>query len=142
MNQLLIFPEGKTNYQIVNEHREKTTISLEKWVADVLQQVLNDVHAKIQAIYNRLLESNPNLTRRQRGDIIRSMAERTADLHQDVKKRSWAGIIKMYSIPSNSMKFKMAAFPLSWCRLRQSASPSAPIQALRPLGSTIFVFKT
>ncbi len=43
------YPEGKTDYQILNEDGEKTTIRLEKWVADILQVEFDDVHALIQS---------------------------------------------------------------------------------------------
>ena len=84
---LFTYPEGKTNYQIPNEYGKKTTITLEKWVADILQIELDDVHAKIQIAYNKILELRPNIGRRQRGDCIRQMAENTANKYQETKKR-------------------------------------------------------
>jgi hypothetical protein len=81
------FPEGKTSYQIIDEDGQKTTISLEKWVADVLQLELEDVHAKVQAAYNRVLEKHPELSRRLRGNYIRQMAEATANKFQASKKK-------------------------------------------------------
>lgn len=81
------FPEGKTNYQIINEVGEKTTISLDKWVADVLQLELEDVHAKVQAAYDQTLSTHPELSRRVRGNYIRQRAEVTANKYQDSKKK-------------------------------------------------------
>ena len=84
---LFEFPEGKTNYQITNEDGEKTTISLEKWVADVLQLELDDVHAKVQSAYDQSLATHPELSRRVRGNYIRKMSEVTANKFQDSKKK-------------------------------------------------------
>ena len=85
-NDIFCYPELKTNYQIINEDCDKTTITLEKWVADVLQIVLPDVHQSIQRGYYISLKEKPELTRRQRGDLIRRMAENKANLHQEEKK--------------------------------------------------------
>lgn len=85
--QLFEYPEGKTNYQIINENNEKTTITLEKWVADVLQTELADVHERIQSAYNRVCLQQPNLTRRERGSLIRQMSKNTARAHQITMKQ-------------------------------------------------------
>lgn len=81
------YPDGKTNYQIIDEFNEKTTITLDKWVADILQLRLPDVHSKIQDAYIKSLETHPDLSRRERGNLIRSRAEHTANGYQDTKKR-------------------------------------------------------
>ncbi len=86
MNHFLT-PEGKTNYQIINEHNEKTTVSLDKWVADILQLELNDVHASIQHAYNALVISHPYLTRREKGDIIREASIIEANKYPLSKKK-------------------------------------------------------
>jgi hypothetical protein len=85
--ELLEYPDGRTNYQILNEEGEKTTITLDKWVADVLQIELSDVHERIQLAYDKILLKNPELSRRQRGNCIREMAERTANQYQESKKK-------------------------------------------------------
>lgn len=82
------YPEGKTNYQINNENGEKTTISLDKWVADILQMELSDVHARIQILYDRLCVEKPQLSRRQKGDAIRLAAETRANEFQETKKKT------------------------------------------------------
>ena len=84
--QLFEYPEGKTNYQINNEDGGKTTITIEKWVADVLQIELKNVHERIQAAYDKVLKEKPELTRRERGNLIRQMATKTADSYQETKK--------------------------------------------------------
>src|SRR5688500_5691372 len=80
------YPDGKTDYQIKNEDEENTTIRLDKWVADVLQIEISNVHARIQLAYDKLLHEKPGLTRRERGNCIREMAIRTANQYQDTKK--------------------------------------------------------
>lgn len=84
---LFEYPEGKTNYQILNEDGEKTTITLDKWVADILQFEIEDVHARIKAAYDRTLQEKPHLSRRQRGNLIREMAGNTARNHQATMKK-------------------------------------------------------
>ena len=85
--ELFSYPEGKTNYQIINEAGERTTITLEKWVADVLQLELEDVHERIQLAYNKSLKEKPELSRKLRGNYIRQLAEKTADRFQETKKK-------------------------------------------------------
>ncbi len=87
IDNLFTYPEGKTTYQITNEDGDKTTITLEKWVADILQIEFEDVHHKIQAAYDSVLQSKSHLGRRQRGDYIRLMAENTANKYQKTKKK-------------------------------------------------------
>lgn len=87
MNELFAYPEGKTNYQILNEDGEKTTITLDKWVADILQLELDDVHHRIQLAYNKVLQEKPGLGRKQRGNYVRRLAETTANKYQETKKK-------------------------------------------------------
>jgi len=86
-NELFSYPEGKTDYQITNEDGEKTTIRLEKWVADVLQLEFDDVHEKVQLAYLKVVEEKPELSRRQKGNYVRQMAENTANKYQDTKRK-------------------------------------------------------
>lgn len=85
--ELFKYPEGKTNYQIFNERGEKTTITLEKWVADILQIELTDVHERLQLAYNKILKEKPSLSRKQRGNYIREMTINTANKFQETKKK-------------------------------------------------------
>ncbi len=81
------FPEGKTNYQIINEFSEKTTITLDKWVADILQIELQDqVHGKLQILFNKVCENHPDIGRKAKGNIIRAAATRKANEYQKTKK--------------------------------------------------------
>lgn len=70
-----------TTYSITAEDGSPTTIALQKLVADFLQMKLSDVHAWVQASYDRVAERRPDLSRRKKGDLVRAMslaeAERT-----------------------------------------------------------------
>jgi hypothetical protein len=85
--ELFTYPKGKTNYEILNEDGEKTTITLKKWVADVLQSELPDVHKSIKTAYDNVLKEQPYLTRKQRGNCIRLAAEKKANQYQETKKK-------------------------------------------------------
>lgn len=85
--ELFQYPDGKTNYQILNEQGEKTTVTLDKWVADILQIELDDVHERIQKAYDKILSDKPELSRRERGNIIRLRAIHSADKFQSTKKK-------------------------------------------------------
>lgn len=84
---LFEYPEGKTNYQIINEYGEKTTITLDKWVADVLQLEIKDIHEVIKKAYDKVLLEKPELSRKERGNYIREMAEKTALKYQETMKK-------------------------------------------------------
>lgn len=86
-NERFSYPEGKTNYQIIDEHNEKTSITLEKWVVDILQIELPDVHKSIQNAYDKFLLKKPELTRRERGNYIRELSVNSANQFQDTKKK-------------------------------------------------------
>ena len=77
----------KTNYEIHDERGYKTTITLAKWVADVLQSVLPDVHAWVQNTYDRVAEKRPLLTRRGKGDLVRFLASKEAEKHPEYQIR-------------------------------------------------------
>ncbi|QFU23735.1 hypothetical protein FM038_017190 [Shewanella eurypsychrophilus] len=85
--KLFEHPEGRTNYRIKNEYGNYTTIAIDKWVADILQEVLEDVAEYIQSKYGIALARWPLITRRSRGQIIRSNAMKHAFLYQNVHKR-------------------------------------------------------
>ena len=70
--------DNRTLYTIADEHGEDTTITLEKFVADILQEYLPDVHVWVQATYNKVAEKRPTLGRRQKGDIVRALSIREA----------------------------------------------------------------
>lgn len=71
--------EDRTIYSIKDEHGEKSSISLEKLVADVLQESLPDVHVWVQNAYDRVVEKRGHLGRREKGDLVRLLAAREAE---------------------------------------------------------------
>lgn len=73
-----MFDDEKTNYSIVDEHGEKSTLTLDKWAADILQAELPDVHAWVQQKFDHVTAKLPNETRRKRGDLVRALAYREA----------------------------------------------------------------
>lgn len=56
-------------------------------MADILQIEIEDVHARLQKAYDNVLKDKPDLSRRQRGNLIRHMALNTAQNHQNTMKK-------------------------------------------------------
>lgn len=73
--------DDRTIYTILDEHKQDTTITLEKFVADILQENLPDVHAWVQSTYDKVAEKRPHLGRRQKGDFVRALSTREALKH-------------------------------------------------------------
>jgi hypothetical protein len=73
------FSEEKTIYSIIDEHGAKSTITVEKWVADLLQENLPDVHAWIQEMYDLACTKLPHLGRKEKGNAVRERARREAE---------------------------------------------------------------
>lgn len=71
--------DDKTIYTIQDEHGEPSSITLEKLVADVLQESLPDVHDWVQRTYDRVARKKPELGRRQKGDLVRLLTMREAE---------------------------------------------------------------
>ena len=69
----------RTLYSIRNESRGMTTISLNKLVADTLQESLPDVHAWVQNAFDRVTAMKPELSRRQKGDLVRRLSVKEAE---------------------------------------------------------------
>lgn len=70
--------EDRTNYSAVDEGGSKTTITLDKWVADILQNYLPDVHVWVQKKYDEVASVSPHLGRRQKGDLVRAFSIKEA----------------------------------------------------------------
>lgn len=70
-----------TNYSITDENNNRSTITVSKLTADVLQTHLPDVHNWIQRIYDSVLEKMPYKTRRNRGKIVRFLSDQEAQKH-------------------------------------------------------------
>jgi hypothetical protein len=74
--------DKKTLYTVTDEHGEKSTITIDKFTADILQAHLSNVHAWIQDSYDRVALKKPGLTRREQGDHVRALAAREATTTQ------------------------------------------------------------
>lgn len=70
--------DDRTIYTLEDEGGDKTTITLDKWVADILQEHLEDVHGWVQETYNKVALKRPRLGRRQKGDVVRALSVRQA----------------------------------------------------------------
>ncbi|MEN8166297.1 MAG: hypothetical protein ABFR65_02330 [Pseudomonadota bacterium] len=77
-----------TTFSIKDEHGERSSISIEKWAADLLTINIEDIHAWVQDTYNRAVEYNEkkglNYGRRQVGDLVRQHAYREANKYNDL----------------------------------------------------------
>ena len=78
--------EDRTIYSINNEEGERSTITLDKFVADVLQACLPDVHDWIQRTYDHVCNRKPNLSRREKGDVVRLLAVREAEKYPQFRQ--------------------------------------------------------
>lgn len=70
--------DDRTIYTVVDETGTKTTLTLEKWVADILQEYLTDVHVWVQDTYNKVATKKPHLGRKEKGDLVRALSIREA----------------------------------------------------------------
>lgn len=73
------FSGERTTYTITDERGEESSITVEKWVADLLQANLPDVHAWIQQMYDSACAKLPHLTRREKGNAVRARARQEAE---------------------------------------------------------------
>lgn len=80
-----LFDEKKTTYTITDEHSEKSTITIDKWAADLLQDSLPDVHGWIQSKYDLVCSKRPQLTRREKGNVVRELARKEAEKSPNYK---------------------------------------------------------
>jgi hypothetical protein len=77
--------EDRTLYTIVGADGERTTITIDKLTADVLQAVLPDVHAWVQSTFDRVATRRPHATRREQGNLVRALANAEAQRHPQFK---------------------------------------------------------
>lgn len=80
-----LFEEGKTSYSIIDEQGVKSTITIPKWEADLLQETLPDVHQWMQQTYNYVCQKSPHLSRREKGNVVRKHAHSLAAKHPKYK---------------------------------------------------------
>ena len=73
----------RTVISITDENGDKSTITLDKWTSDILHANYSNVHDVIQTAYNFVCKHNNDqnleLSRRQRGDYVRRLADRKAE---------------------------------------------------------------
>lgn len=74
-----LFDERKTIYTITDQHGDKSSITIDKWAADILQDLLPNVHHWVQEKYSLVCQKKPELTRREKGDVVRALARREAE---------------------------------------------------------------
>ncbi|CAA0114052.1 Uncharacterised protein [Halioglobus japonicus] len=60
-----------TIYPITDEYLSRSSISLFKLDADVLQYQCGNVHTLVQKTFDSVTANNPTLIRRKRGDLVR-----------------------------------------------------------------------
>ncbi len=71
--------EGRTTYTINDGTDEKTTLCIDKYTADLLQENLSDVHKYLQETYNLVAENQSHLSRLAKGNEVRGIAWRKAE---------------------------------------------------------------
>lgn len=68
----------KTKFTFTDQFGESSLLTLDKWVADPLQEIVGDVHYWIQLEYEKItekcIEKQKQLTRLAIGNIIRKKA--------------------------------------------------------------------
>jgi len=75
-----LLPRKKTLFTFTDKSGEKSNLTLDKWIADALSRMLDNVHAWIQAEYDRraIGGKSGELSRRAIGDMIRIAAMKLA----------------------------------------------------------------
>ncbi len=76
--------EKTTTYTITDAKKEKSSISIPKFDADILQKNIPDVHAFIQKAYDSAVEKYPYLSRRKKGDEVRQLVWKKAEGYIDI----------------------------------------------------------
>lgn len=67
-----------TLYTFRDEHGARSTLTLDKFVADFLHDCREDVHAWVQETYESVAGTWPQLGRVQKGNVVRAFAMREA----------------------------------------------------------------
>ena len=79
--------DNRTIYTIQNEDGKKTTIRLDKLDVDVLQESHPDVLAWAQRAYDRVAEKKPELSRRQKRELVVLLAVKEAEKSPHYQER-------------------------------------------------------
>lgn len=74
-----LFDGKRTTYTIFDEHGDKSSLTIDKWAADLLQEMKDDVHLWLQEKYNLVVNKKPKLSRREKGNVVRELARREAE---------------------------------------------------------------
>jgi hypothetical protein len=80
-----IFPKGKTTYHLFLLTKKKTTIVLDKWVADILQLSIPNVSLFLEETFLDIEYKNNN--RKYVGSLVRIKSTIEANGHQINKRR-------------------------------------------------------
>lgn len=64
-------PDMRTIFPILGIDGETTTLTLEKWIADLLHKKFDNVHRFIEDVFQDAQEKYPELSRRAQGDHVR-----------------------------------------------------------------------
>ncbi len=75
VQDILNILEQKTIYTINDEYGKKTTLTITKATADTLQSEMPNVHSYIQETYNKVAKKFPHLSRREKGNYVRDIAD-------------------------------------------------------------------
>lgn len=78
-----IWDGQKTTYSIIDESGDKSSITIDKWAADFLQDLLPDVHQWVREKYDLICRKHPHLSRRKKGDVLRDVAALKAREHEN-----------------------------------------------------------
>jgi hypothetical protein len=68
--------DERTSYSIRDEFGERSSITLPKFIADILQIEVPSVHDWTQRSYDRVAAQYTHLSRRMKGNIVREWAIR------------------------------------------------------------------
>ena len=69
----------RTIYSAMEKDNTRTSITTNKFDADILQVTLENVHAFVQTTYDMVTDTYPQLSRRKRGDLVRILMSREAE---------------------------------------------------------------
>lgn len=83
MDHAHLFDGNRTIYTIIDEDFRRSSITIDKWAADLLQGLLPDVHAWIQLKFEQVCARFPHLTRMEKGNFVRQLASFEAQKSPD-----------------------------------------------------------
>jgi hypothetical protein len=69
----------KTTYTFTDENNKRSSITINKFDADILQETENDMHILIQEYYDVIINTTPYLSRIKRGNLVRLYVSKKAE---------------------------------------------------------------